>query len=239
MSQQTPTVVNPADLTLSGTRAQHPQIQRGNTFPLQAQHHDTEFRAGNLLIFSKLKIKLDPANGYDFEGRIPPAEPPLIQKKTWSLPVGIAIDSYASMLDAEVSQVMGAACNANYEVSLQLVDHEPGWELVDSLERPISWDKVRFDPEFDNMEKLQELFAQLRNSKEEWDYCKTLNYSNEMRFWRKGRRYWEICVLVHEWNRGNWKIFPPGTTKEDVDAAVMDLRQQESDDCTGAPRAIY
>ena len=122
--------------------------------------------------------------------------------------VGILSDTHGSLLDFEISEMSGYTYygRVNYEVSMRLIDYEPWWQLIDSFGRPIGRECIRFDPQYDNMQKLLQLFEILRKDKRAWDNQQAFDHDHRIRWWRRDRGNWEISVLRHEWMSGREEI---------------------------------
>ncbi|OJD10830.1 hypothetical protein AJ78_08266 [Emergomyces pasteurianus Ep9510] len=143
----------------------------------QQIHHDQAavtnqgWRAGNILRFFKLRIKLDPANGYDFTGPSPSEPSAALEPSArfTQTKVDMLIDGTEPRRTTDgTTDDVTETYNANESVYLCLTARLPGFELCDFLGRHIRETVVCFDSDFDNVqEAVQDLRYQ--NTKEAVD----------------------------------------------------------------------
>ena len=92
--------------------------------------------------------------------------------------------------------------NYNEPVFLRLTVRDPGMELVDSLERHILTDYIRFDPEYEQREARIFSAEEMQDATKLWKHQNKAKRAAEMRAWRISQRVWEADLLVTEFEKG-------------------------------------
>ncbi len=72
------------------------------------------------------------------------------------------------------------------------------------------------------------LAEEMQDTVKIWKHQNKAKRETEMREWRISQQTWETDLLVTEFKQGNMDIFPSETARENIDAAVNALRQDNA-----------
>lgn len=189
---------------------------------------DRGFVPGYTLRFApeNVRIRLNPAKGWDFAGPSNAAPPPRRHPPV-HLKIGMTIDGTPPKRSHNKKHGTPVEVyNPNEPVFICTIKKSPGTEVTDSLQNPIQDCFIRWDPEFSTLEArllgashLQDGLAKARAA--------------EMRDWRISQRNWEADLLTREFSKGNLAIFPPDITEDRINASIAALEHDNQLDREG------
>ncbi|EGD95228.1 hypothetical protein TESG_02718 [Trichophyton tonsurans CBS 112818] len=175
------------------------------------------FTAGRLLIFSPLKVRLNPSAGWTFDGELPPFEPRVnLHQPDRIVYVGVTDD-----------QPQLPTHSSNYPVFLSFDPlMQNNYRLYDARWKTVPEEFVVFGPEYATVESRKKAALELLGKSVSWISKWRLLKREAYIQWTLERLRWEAKFLEREWFiRGNREIFPPDTTNSRVLGAILELEQ--------------
>ncbi|EFR05128.1 hypothetical protein MGYG_08140 [Nannizzia gypsea CBS 118893] len=176
------------------------------------------FTAGWLLVFSPLKVRLNPSEGWTFTGELPPLAP----DDGWPSPPNSK--TYVGITD---DQTPGAIIYPNQPVFLSFDSgQQHKYRLRNKQGLHVSEENVVFGPPYQTVTARTAVALMTAYSVRLWRERQGDLKRGEYLKWESKRLRWEAKFLEREWFiRGNREIFPPGTTSGDVFNAIRALEE--------------
>ena len=178
------------------------------------------FSAGRLLVFSPLKVRLNPSAGWTFTGELPPFHPRVnLDPPDVKIYVGVTDDQ---------PQIPTHSPNQSVFLSFDPLMQDNYW-LYDKQWRTVPEEFVVFGPEYETVESRKKAALKMLGNNVLWIRQRKLLKREAFIKWTLERLRWEAKFLEREWFiRGNREIFPPDTTNSRVLEAIIEIEKMET-----------